>query len=218
MFRKLIIQYSILFVFSLAIVSCNGQSELNKDQLIDDELSNTDYNILFVGNSLTYTNDLPKLVKEQASEKDLVIGVKMIAYGNYAIVDHWEDGDVQKEINSKKYQFVIIQQGPSSQAEGKQMLLEYGPMYKDICEENDAELAFFMVWPSRSYFHTFEDVIKNYTEAAESSEALLCPVGKAWKEYFDTTGTYDYYGLDGFHPSLKGSRKAAEVIVNTLFQ
>ncbi len=77
-----------------------------------DDLSNTDYNILFVGNSLTYFNDLPELVKSSAELEGIKIGIKMIAFGNYAIIDHWEDGEVQKQIASKQFDFVIIQQIP----------------------------------------------------------------------------------------------------------
>ena len=160
------------------------------DSLDENEFIGTDYNILFVGNSLTYTNNLPELVRNEAKAKDFRIGTKMIAYGNYAIIDHWEDGKVQKDISSGNYDFVVIQQGPSSQAEGRTMLIEDGKLYADLCKENDARLAFYMVWPSLNYYKTFDDVIKNYTDAADINEALLCPVGKVWKEHFDSTAEF----------------------------
>ena len=73
-----------------------------------------------------------------------------------------------------------------------------------------------MVWPSKRYYHTYDGVIKNYTNAANHVSALLCPVGKVWKAHFDKTKDYSYYGVDGFHPSLKGSKIAAEVIVKSI--
>lgn len=178
---------------------------------------NADYSLLFVGNSLTYTNDLPSLVKEAAKERNIDINVEMLAYGNYAIVDHWADGKVQSMIRSKKYDFVIIQQGPSSQADGYEMLVNGGKPYADLCKANDTKLAYFMVWPSRTYYHTFSGVIANYTAGADANDALLCPVGKVWKEHFDKTNDFSYYGVDQFHPSLKGSKVAAKVIVSSLF-
>ena len=36
-----------------------------------------------------------------------------------AIMDHWNDGEVQKEIIRNQYDFVIVQQGPSSQQNGR---------------------------------------------------------------------------------------------------
>lgn len=173
-------------------------------------------NILFIGNSLTYTNNLPELVKTKAKYSGYNIHAEVIAFPNYAISDHWKDGKVQKLISSKKFDIVIIQQGPSSQSEGKKMLINYGKKYNDLCLENNVLLAYYMVWPSLRYYHTFDDVIKNHQLAAKMNNAILCPVGKVWKNYFDSTKKFDYYGLDSFHPSPKGSKVAAEVIFNSL--
>lgn len=173
--------------------------------------------VLFVGNSLTYTNDLPQLVKKTARQKGVSLKTKMIAFPNYAIEDHWNDGVVQKEIKKNSYDFVILQQGPSSQPPGRKMLFEYGKKFSDLCKKNDAQLCYLMVWPSLTYYHTFDGVIKNYREAAAENDAILCPVGEVWKAHFDVTENLDYYSFDGFHPSLKGSQVAAEVIVEHLF-
>jgi hypothetical protein len=180
--------------------------------------SDTAKKILFVGNSLTYYNDLPKLVAKIGKDNGVEIKPEMIAYPNYALEDHWNDGVIQTLIANKKYHFVVVQQGPSSQADGRAMLLDYGTRIKNICTPHNTKLAFFMVWPARSNFHTFDGVIKNYTDAAAATNSLLCPVGRDWKEYFSSTGDYSYYGPDMFHPSQRGSENAASVIFKTLFK
>lgn len=173
-------------------------------------------NILFIGNSLTYTNNLPVLVQKKAKYSGYNINFEMVALPNYALSDHWRDGETQKLISSKKFDIVIIQQGPSSQSKGKNMLINYGNKYNELCKKHGALLAYYMVWPSLRYYETFDDVIKNYELAAKENNAILCPVGKAWKTYFDTTKKFDYYGEDSFHPSKKGSAVAAQVIFSTL--
>lgn len=172
--------------------------------------------ILFVGNSLTYTNNLPKLVKEAAKKKGLKVKTSIVAKPNYALIDHWTEGDLQKKINSGNFNFVIVQQGPSSQTEGRELLLETGKKIAALCANNDSRLMFFMVWPAIRYYHTFDGVIRNYTEAADLNNALLSPVGEVWKKHIDSTKNFDYYGPDGFHPSLKGSKVAADDIVSVL--
>jgi len=179
--------------------------------------SSSDKNILFIGNSLTYTNNLPKMVKNLARKKGIAVKLKTIAFPDYALIDHWKDGIAQKEIRENNYDFVIIQQGPSSQPEGREMLIEYGKNFSDLCKENDTKLCYFMVWPSLTYYHTFGGVINNYNEAAKLNGAILLPVGKIWKSNFDATNNFDYYASDGFHPSKKGSKIAAEIIVEYLF-
>lgn len=173
--------------------------------------------VLFVGNSLTYTNELPTLVAVEANKKGYSMHVASITLPNSALEDHWQNGEVHKLLASTHFDFVVVQQGPSSQLDGKIMLREYGAKFKALCDQHGAKLAFFMVWPSKAFYSSFDGVIQNYTEAAELNQALLCPVGKAWKEHMDNTGDFSYYGPDLFHPSLTGSEVAASIIYNTLF-
>ncbi len=177
-----------------------------------------EFKVLFVGNSLTSANNLPRLVVNYAATQGITVTTKVIAKGGYAIVDHWAEGKVQNQINSKSYDFVVIQQGPSSQLDGYDMLVNDGAKYAQLCEENSAQLAYFMVWPSLNYYHTFDNVIKNHTDAASINNSILLPVGKVWKDYIDSTKDNEYYGSDGFHPSIKGSQVAAKVIVEHLLQ
>jgi lysophospholipase L1-like esterase len=172
--------------------------------------------ILFVGNSLTYTNDLPDLVTKSAKTKGQTIQATMLAHPNYALEDHWNDGQLQKLIEKEKYDFVIVQQGPSSQAEGRAMLLNDGKRIKSICDQNNSKLVFFIVWPAKPNLHMMDGVIKNYTDAAAETQSILCPVGEVWKERFEA-GDYSYYGPDEFHPSFAGSESAAKIIVEALF-
>lgn len=173
--------------------------------------------ILFVGNSLTYTHNLPALVAAEAKRQRITVETEMLANANYALEDHWNDGQLQQLMARKRFDFVILQQGPSSQAEGRSMLLDYGARIKALGEKHGTKLAFFMVWPAKQNYHTFDGVIKNYTEAAQKNNALLCPVGQVWKDHFDRTRDYSYYGPDLFHPSLSGSKVAAAVICKSLF-
>jgi hypothetical protein len=174
--------------------------------------------ILFVGNSFTYTNNLPAIVERIGRDSGVEIKTEMIAYANYALEDHWNDGRLQILIASKKYDFVVVQQGPSSQSDGRAILLDYGARIKSLCLAHNIKLAFFMVWPAFANFNNFDGVIRNYTDAAVATNSLLCPVGKAWKEYFLASGDYSYYGPDMFHPSQKGSESAALIIFKTLFK
>lgn len=176
----------------------------------------TTIRILFVGNSLTYTNNLPKLVAHETQNKQVSVKTNMLALANYALEDHWNDGKLQQLIQSEDYDYVVVQQGPSSQADGREMLLNYGTKISALCERHKCRLVFFMVWPAIGTFQNFDGVIQNYADAAKETNSILCPVGKAWKEYIDKTNDYSYYGPDGFHPSLKGSMEAARIISSVI--
>ena len=174
--------------------------------------------LLFIGNSLTYSNNLPNLVLSEAQKDRRDITTEMIALPNYALVDHWNDQSIQKAIAQGNYDFVIVQQGPSSQDFGRQVLIDYGKRIKDLCDQHDSQLMFFMVWPAKAYYYTFEKVIKNHYDAAEANNALVCPVGLKWKELNDNDPNSGLYGPDGFHPSKKGSEFAAGEIYKCVLE
>lgn len=175
------------------------------------------YTLLFIGNSLTYTNDLPKLVEQAGKSKGIRIEADMLTHADFGLEDHWNSGELPEAIANKKYDFVILQQGPSSQADGLASLLTYGAKIRTLCDSNGSKMALFMVWPSLFQYKTIDGVIQHYSDAASQLGAILCPVGEAWKENIDIRKDFSYYGPDFFHPSLKGSEAAAEVIVNSLF-
>ncbi|MTI23271.1 SGNH/GDSL hydrolase family protein [Fulvivirga sp. RKSG066] len=195
----------LIVLFSFVIFQCAGSCHAQATK-----------RLLFIGNSLTYTNNLPQLLEAQAKNKGFAFTTQTIAKPNYALIDHWQEGEIQKVISEGKTDFVIVQQGPSSQPYGRKLLIEYVKKLKKLCEQHNAQLVVFMVWPSQSYYHTFPGVIESHELAADKAKSLLAPVGKVWKSYFDSTNQYNYYGADGFHPSLEGSEVAAGVILSTI--
>ncbi|PKP32704.1 MAG: hypothetical protein CVU00_11450 [Bacteroidetes bacterium HGW-Bacteroidetes-17] len=217
----------IVFVVFLNVMTaaCQKGPNIPKDTNLPDtnlpdstNIADSAKTILFVGNSLTYTNDLPDLVSILAREMGIKVLAEMIAYPNYALEDHWNDGQLQNLLNLKHYDFVIIQQGPSSRQDGRTSLVDYGAKIKALCDNHNTKLAFFMVWPAFANLESIDGVIDNYSNAATVNNSLLCPVGYVWKYYFLETSDYSYYGPDMFHPSLKGSQNAAKIILETLFK
>ena len=165
-----------LFIFLFSLGCCSPQEEppakvvTSTPSVINTSTSDCKPNstlvdaatkLLFIGNSLTYTNDLPDIVERRAKERGIDVRTQMVAKPSYALEDHWNEGCIQVLIESKMFDFVIVQQGPSSQEEGRVMLLEYGAKLKELCNGNDAKLAFFMVWPAKVSYHTFDGVILN---------------------------------------------------------
>jgi len=207
--------------FTIIVLACSAtnndadQFDTRQEPVVGNP--NSEYSLLFIGNSLTSSHNLPELVKEYAKTQGKNITVASIVKGNYALVDHWNEGVVQASIETKTFDFVIVQQGPSSQPYGRSLLIQYGGRISQLCKSNDAKLAYYMVWPSLAYYDTFDGVINSYRTAANRTNDILCPVGEVWKSYFDETGDFSYYGSDGFHPSLRGSTVAAQVIYESLF-
>ncbi|MEQ8425170.1 MAG: hypothetical protein RIA63_10710, partial [Cyclobacteriaceae bacterium] len=160
--------------------------------------------VLYVGNSLTYSNDLPGLVEELGRMQGVRIQSKVIAKPNYALEDHWLEGTIQSEIKNNHYDFVVAQQGPSALPESQVMLLESAVRFAELCKETKTVFALYMVWPSKSRSFDHDNVIYSYSNTAKKTASLLCPAGLAWKYAWEEDPNLPLYGNDNFHPSIMG--------------
>ncbi len=196
-----------LLIVVFAFCNCHSTKTTSKQPV------NLTLRILFVGNSLTYTNDLPFLLKELA-EQDLVdITYTAFLLPNYALEDHLNKGIIQREIETGNYDVVVAQQGPSALPESQVLLMRDAKILADLCKKSGhTRLALYMVWPSISRSFDLDNVIYSYTQAAQQTESLLCPAGLAWKYAPDLP----LYSPDNFHPSLAGSVLAAFTIYGAL--
>lgn len=171
-----------------------------------------DYRILFVGNSLTYTNDLPTVLAELVEESDAGrLEVKQVVGPNVGLEDHWSAGLARAEIAKGNWDVVVVQQGPSA-TEGRPSLIEYSKRYAAEASAVGARLAVFMVWPSSERSFDFPGVSDAHQAAADGSGSLLFPAGEAWLAAWRRKSSLRLYGDDGFHPSRMGTYLAALVM------
>lgn len=175
--------------------------------------------VLFVGNSLTYTNDLPGLVAAvaEAAGEERAFVHQSITRGNTSLIEHWSEGRAAALIASGDWDVVVLQQGPSSTPANRQILIDYAERFAGVAREAGAEPALYMVWPETSRRGAFVDVSRSYQLAAEAVDGVLLPVGEAWRAAWDEDPDLPLYSLDGFHPSLLGSVVAALVIYGELY-
>jgi len=175
-------------------------------------------NVLFLGNSLTYSNNVPELVKVIASCDSVEMTYRSMCFPNYALVDHWDDGIAQQEIKSGAYDFVIVQQGPSSQEEGRTYLMDYGLKFDSLCDQHNTKLVSYMVWPAKARSVDFPEVFKSYKLLADSTKGIFSPAGNAWLKVWEYNPDFRLYDEDNFHPHYNGSLLAAMVIYGSIMR
>ena len=173
--------------------------------------------VLFVGNSLTATNDLPSRVQAIArsvGELDLEVG--SYTPGGYALEDHWADGRARALVESGDWDVVVFQQGPSSLPSSGVNLREWTATWARTVRAHGGRSALLTVWPERARSHALANVIQNYRAAAISSKAGLFPAGLAWSRCLASAPKIRLYGPDGFHPAPMGTYVAALVVYSGL--
>ena len=168
--------------------------------------------ILYIGNSLTYTNDLPALVGAIGRANGRTVSHQQVVAPDVSLEDHWQQGEALGAIRRGGWDIVVLQQGPSALPESRALLVSYTRRFAAEIRKAGASPALFMVWPAQARRGDFPGVGRSYAAAADAVGGLLFPVGDAWREAWRRDSRLQLYGPDGFHPSLLGTRLAALVI------
>ncbi len=169
-------------------------------------------NILFIGNSLTYTNDLPGVLEAMIGAADAGrIRVESLTVANAGLEDHFNRKRTLAMIERGKWDYVVLQQGPSA-TEGRPSRLEYTRRFDEKITAVGGRTALYMVWPASQRDFDFDGVCESYRVAAEQVEGMLFPVGEAWRAAWRRNENLALYGPDGFHPSPAATYLAAAVM------
>jgi len=172
--------------------------------------------ILFVGNSLTYQNDLPGMVCTLARAAGRAVVCESIAKPDVSLEDHWRTGEARKAIAAGRWDIVVLQQGPSALPESRRLLIDYTKRFDAEIKKAGARTALYMVWPSQSRRGDAEGVSQSYRAAAKAVDATLLPVGDAWRAAWAADRNLPLYAADNFHPSGVGTYLAALVVYRHL--
>jgi len=144
-------------------------------------VSNSRHSVLFIGNSLTYTNDLPGTVATIAASAGDTIDAASVAYGNFALIDHLNGGQSLPTIAKGGWEFVVLQQGPSTVPVNADSLKLWTQMFAPHIRAVGATPALLMVWPDSTREAFFDDCRASYLAAAQSVGGMFIPAGYAWQ-------------------------------------
>ena len=172
--------------------------------------------LLFLGNSLTYTHDVPALVIQlavRAGQAEPAVVTR--AFPNYALEDHWNDGAARDVLRSGKFTHLIMQQGPSTQPDSRVNLIEWVGKWADAARQASAQAVVYGVWPPMG--GNIDAGITNHADAASAANARLVPVAAVWRAALQADPALPLAGPDGFHPSVHGAWLAAAVITVGLY-
>ena len=190
-------------------------------------------NVLFIGNSYTYANDLPGTLVQLAAAMGDQVNVDSKANGGYTFQMHSQDPVTYQKINSQAWDYVIIQgqsQEPSfPYGQVNTQSIPYAMQLADSVYANHAcaQVNYFMTWgrengdpqwDSINTFHKMNARLRDaYLRIADSSKAGVSPVGSAWRYIRETQPSIQLYVGDGSHPSVAGTYLAASVFYVSLF-
>ncbi|HEY0929639.1 MAG TPA: SGNH/GDSL hydrolase family protein [Gemmatimonas sp.] len=169
--------------------------------------------VLFLGNSLTYTNDLPGMLLRLARlAGDTSVSVAALAEPDYSLEEHWKQGTAPRWLRERQWEYVVMQQGSSALPASQVHLRSWTEQFAPLIRAAGAQPVLLMVWPQQGRLFDFPNVLTSYRNAAGSVGGLFAPAGDAWTAY----GQYDRLYSDGLHPTGPGTYLTALTLLARL--
>jgi len=202
----------ISFLLVAAMLGCLGSSPTGTTKLVGEGTR-----ILFIGNSLTYVNDVPGILQalaDSASDEKLAVASRTLP--NYALIDHWIEGVAPREIAKGGWGWVVMQQGWTPAGIYRDTLRLAARNFGAEISKVGAKAAMYQTWPPVDRPNQFAGSIESYELAAADIGGEVFPVARAWLATWERDRDIQLYS-DGLHASVAGSYLAAIVMYACIF-
>jgi hypothetical protein len=200
-------------------------------------ISNAQTKVLFLGNSFTYTYDIPTLFEGFANSAGISVTVDErttagIAVADEQITGHINDGLSQSKITAQQWDYIIVQDnqgdyvnniGVISANCGNGNVTLYNQIKANF---NCTHIIYFAGWGPEGGVSTGDNTQScierihgnmNYLNDAIGNE-IVSPIGKSWIQSLNQMPSVDLYHSDNVHPSLAGSYLAAATLFTSIFK
>lgn len=180
--------------------------------------------ILMLGNSFTFYNDMPDMLAK-------LTGAEVVAHtrGGARLAEQLNPNtkmgsSTWDALENEQWDYVVLQEMSNGPLISKESFLK---SVAGLCEKirsAGAVPVLYATWAYKkgsdkmaamdmSYADMYHAMFLAYHEAAESNQALIADVGKAFYELSEKQNLYDE---DGCHPNEDGSGIAARVLADVI--
>ncbi len=187
-------------------------------------------NVLFIGNSYTYVNDLPGMTVQFAHSGGAAVQQTSVTLGGATLAGIIAQTQAVATIAQGGWRFVVLQ-GQSVEPAGD--LADFLPAAHTLSDDAHAAgatVAFYQTWPRKAGDALYQQawtggtpqalakLLKDgYQQAADQNAGIRVPVGDAWMLALAQYPEINLYQADGSHPVTAGTYLAACVFSVTLF-
>ena len=174
--------------------------------------------ILFVGNSHTYMNDMPRLVRDMVTE---VTGddceAVMLAYSGRSLKWHIGEEYFSERFNILHggYDYCVLQEQAHPMTD-EESTVRSAEKLIGLCRTAGTVPVIFETWAEKAMPEHQAEMTRRYRDRSEKTGALLAPIGEAWESVLNEHPGTELYWRDGEHASPAGDYLAALVITKTI--
>jgi hypothetical protein len=194
-----------LFAWMLACVVTKGENASGQAE------GGSALKVLFIGNSLTFYNDLPEMVRYMGEHAvpPLPMDVDSITMAGATLKRHWEKGEALKSIREGGWDCVVLQ-GQSLEAVADQEgFFAHVRLFDAEIRKGGAKTLLYMTWALQRAPQDQQRLTDAYRRIGGEIGARVVPVGVARESLLELRPEAPIYHRDGKHPTPQGSYLAA---------
>jgi len=171
--------------------------------------------VLFVGNSYTGVNDLPRMLEQFGQAAGRPIETARCVPGGWTLQKHW-DGPARKMIAEGNFDRVVLQEQSQLPIVAPGLMHKYVRLFDAEIRKAGGKTILFETWARKDRPDQQAELTKAYTDIARELGATVAPVGSAWQKALAQRPGLDFYHDDNSHPKPAGSYLAACVFYAVL--
>lgn len=181
--------------------------------------------VLFLGNSYTDVNDLPGVVAAMAKAGKTKLKTQAYTAGGASFLEFWEEpkhAKARELVKQGGFDYVVLQDQSVTPCTSPQWTLKFGGKWAQLAHYGKSKPVFFLTWAHRTpdgsaFDAAMQDALTTvYRRAAQENDALLAPVGEAWRRWYQLHPTESLHTEDGSHPNALGTYLAGCVFYAVL--
>jgi hypothetical protein len=176
--------------------------------------------VLFIGNSLTYVNDLPaelQALVAAAYPDGPSLQYQSVTPPGRTLQQHWSEGKATAKIAEGHWDYVVLQEQSQIPFYDREQVFKYARLFDREIKRVGAKTVFYMTFPLKKKFVNGDVLPDVYATLGKELGAIVVPVDVAWHEAAKLDPQLTLYKADGVHPAPAGTYLAVCCFGETLW-
>jgi hypothetical protein len=175
--------------------------------------------VLFIGNSHTFTHDLPGTLALLAasSPEGLQLETAEVTQGGATLQGLYDQPATLDVIHSQAWTYVVLQEQSTLPLTDPEAMWDAVRLFDGVIDDHGSLTTLFLLWARADFPWTQDQITDAYTTIGHEVGALVAPVGLAWEASLDQQPDLQLHSDDGSHPGPRGTYLSACVFLSTLY-
>jgi hypothetical protein len=185
--------------------------------------------VLFIGNSYTYYNNLPRVLEALAASASPPerLETRAVVVGGARLQTHWDEGDALDALREGGWDYVVLQEqstlgillvnGRHEINDPERILFPYARRFHEEARKKGAKTVLALTWSRRHAPEAQARLNHAFFTLGRELGATVAPIGLAWQSVREQHPGIPLYVDDGSHPAPAGTYLAACTLYATLF-